>query len=80
MKKVDAALFDPPRAGAPNRPSGSPAQRSLGGAVGVSCNPATFARDASHTDRGRLPPRQRVTRWTSSCGLPISNSSEAFTR
>lgn len=45
LKKVDAVVFDPPRAGA--RPQCEQiAQSSISLAVGVSCNPATFARDA----------------------------------
>jgi 23S rRNA (uracil1939-C5)-methyltransferase len=45
MKKLDAVLFDPPRAGALEQ-AGEIARSGLGLAVGVSCNPATFARDA----------------------------------
>jgi 23S rRNA (uracil1939-C5)-methyltransferase len=45
MKKLDAALFDPPRAGALEQ-AREIANSSLSRAVGVSCNPATFARDA----------------------------------
>jgi 23S rRNA (uracil1939-C5)-methyltransferase len=46
LKKMDAALFDPPRAGA------APQAAELAGSkvsrvVGISCNPATFARDAA---------------------------------
>jgi 23S rRNA (uracil1939-C5)-methyltransferase len=46
MKKVDAALFDPPRAGAAEQ-AGELARSKLPVVVGVSCNPATFARDAA---------------------------------
>ena len=45
MKRLDAALFDPPRAGALEQVrqiAGSGLER----VVGVSCNPASFARDA----------------------------------
>ena len=45
MKRLDAVVFDPPRAGAFEQAreiAGSKVAR----AVGVSCNPATFARDA----------------------------------
>jgi 23S rRNA (uracil1939-C5)-methyltransferase len=45
MKKLDAVVFDPPRAGALEQ-AGEIARSKLGLAVGVSCNPATFARDA----------------------------------
>ncbi len=45
MKRLDAVLFDPPRAGAAEQ------AREIAGskvpiAIGVSCDPATFARDA----------------------------------
>ena len=46
MKKVDAVVFDPPRAGAPEQ-AGEIARSKVGRVVGVSCNPATFARDAA---------------------------------
>lgn len=48
MKGLDGALFDPPRAGAEAQAralAAAPAQ--LRRLVGVSCNPASFARDAS---------------------------------
>ena len=45
MKKLDAVVFDPPRAGALEQ-SGEIARSKVAVAVGVSCNPATFARDA----------------------------------
>jgi 23S rRNA (uracil1939-C5)-methyltransferase len=45
MKKLDAVVFDPPRAGAPEQ-AGEIARSKVATAVGVSCNPATFARDA----------------------------------
>jgi 23S rRNA (uracil1939-C5)-methyltransferase len=45
MKKLDAVLFDPPRAGALEQ-AGEIARSKVPVAVGVSCNPATFARDA----------------------------------
>jgi 23S rRNA (uracil1939-C5)-methyltransferase len=45
MKKLDAVLFDPPRAGALEQ-AGEIARSKVGLVVGVSCNPATFARDA----------------------------------
>ncbi len=45
LKGFDAALFDPPRAGAQAQ-AAELARSGLGGVVGVSCNPATFARDA----------------------------------
>jgi 23S rRNA (uracil1939-C5)-methyltransferase len=45
MKKLDAVVFDPPRAGAAEQ-SGEIGRSSVGRVVAVSCNPATFARDA----------------------------------
>jgi 23S rRNA (uracil1939-C5)-methyltransferase len=45
MKKIEAVVFDPPRAGAAGQ-AGEIARSKLARAVGVSCNPATFARDA----------------------------------
>jgi 23S rRNA (uracil1939-C5)-methyltransferase len=45
MKKIDLAVFDPPRAGAAEQ-AGEIAGSKVGRVIGVSCNPATFARDA----------------------------------
>lgn len=45
MKKIDAAVFDPPRAGAAEQ-AAEIARSKVSRAVGVSCNPATFVRDA----------------------------------
>jgi 23S rRNA (uracil1939-C5)-methyltransferase len=45
MRKLDAVVFDPPRAGAAAQ-AAQIARSGLDAAVGVSCNPATFARDA----------------------------------
>ncbi len=45
MKKLEAVIFDPPRAGAKGQAE-QIARSGLSLAVGVSCNPATFARDA----------------------------------
>lgn len=45
MRKVDVVVFDPPRAGAAEQ-AAEIARSGVGRAVGVSCNPATFARDA----------------------------------
>jgi 23S rRNA (uracil1939-C5)-methyltransferase len=45
LKRVDVAVFDPPRAGAAEQ-SAELARSSVGRVIGVSCNPATFARDA----------------------------------
>ncbi len=45
FKGFDAAVFDPPRAGAPSQ-AGQIAASKVPVAVAVSCNPATFARDA----------------------------------
>jgi len=45
LKRLDAVVFDPPRAGAAEQ-AAEIARSSVGLAVGVSCNPATFARDA----------------------------------
>ena len=45
LKKVDVVVFDPPRAGALEQ-SAEIGRSSAARVVGVSCNPATFARDA----------------------------------
>lgn len=45
LKKVDVAVFDPPRAGAAEQ-TAELARSGVARVVGVSCNPATFARDA----------------------------------
>ena len=45
MKKLDAVVFDPPRAGALEQ-AGEIARSKVARVVGVSCNPTTFARDA----------------------------------
>ena len=45
LKKIDVVLFDPPRAGAPVQ-CGQIARSRVARVIGVSCNPATFARDA----------------------------------
>lgn len=45
MAKIDAVLFDPPRAGAAEQAAQIAASK-VSRVVGVSCNPATFARDA----------------------------------
>ncbi len=45
LKGVDAVVFDPPRAGAAAQ-AAQIAQSDVGLAIGVSCNPITFARDA----------------------------------
>lgn len=45
LKRVDAALFDPPRAGAEAQ-ARELAASAVPTVVGVSCNPATFVRDA----------------------------------
>lgn len=46
LKKYDAVIFDPPRAGAQIQ-TGEIAKSSVPLVVGVSCNPVTFARDAA---------------------------------
>jgi 23S rRNA (uracil1939-C5)-methyltransferase len=46
LKRYDAVVFDPPRAGA-RAQADSIARADLGWAVAVSCNPATYARDAA---------------------------------
>ncbi len=46
MKKIDAVLFDPPRAGALEQAGQIAAAKGVSKVVGVSCNPGTFARDA----------------------------------
>jgi 23S rRNA (uracil1939-C5)-methyltransferase len=45
LKKTDVAVFDPPRAGAAEQ-TAELARSNVGRVIGVSCNPATFARDA----------------------------------
>ncbi len=45
LRKTDVAVFDPPRAGAAEQ-SAELARSSLARVIAVSCNPATFARDA----------------------------------
>ena len=45
MKKLDAVVFDPPRAGALEQ-AGEIGGSKVSTAVAVSCNPTTFARDA----------------------------------
>ena len=45
LAKVDAVVFDPPRAGAYEQ-SGEIGRSKVSRVVGVSCNPVTFARDA----------------------------------
>jgi len=45
LKKVDVAVFDPPRAGAEEQ-TAELARSGVARVVAVSCNPATFARDA----------------------------------
>ena len=46
LKGIEAVVFDPPRAGALEQ-SGEIARSGAAIAVGVSCNPTTFARDAA---------------------------------
>lgn len=46
LKGLDAVVFDPPRAGAEAQ-AAQLAKADLGRIVAVSCNPATFARDAA---------------------------------
>ena len=46
LKGFDAVVFDPPRAGAPAQ-AAEIAKSGVGTVIGVSCNPATFARDAA---------------------------------
>ncbi len=45
MKRLDAVVFDPPLAGAAEQ-AREIARSAVPLAIGVSCNPATFARDA----------------------------------
>jgi 23S rRNA (uracil1939-C5)-methyltransferase len=45
LQKIDAVVFDPPRAGAAAQAE-QLAKADVPVIVGVSCNPATFARDA----------------------------------
>lgn len=45
LKRVDTVVFDPPRAGAAEQ-AAEIARSGVARAIGVSCNPATFVRDA----------------------------------
>jgi 23S rRNA (uracil1939-C5)-methyltransferase len=45
MRKIDTVVFDPPRAGAAEQ-SAEIARSGVARVIGVSCNPATFVRDA----------------------------------
>jgi 23S rRNA (uracil1939-C5)-methyltransferase len=45
LKRIDVAVFDPPRAGAAEQ-AAELARSAVARVIGVSCNPATFARDA----------------------------------
>ena len=45
LKKTDVVVFDPPRAGAAEQ-TAQLARSAVPRVIGVSCNPATFARDA----------------------------------
>lgn len=45
LTKIDVAVFDPPRAGAAEQ-AAELARSSVPRVIGISCNPATFARDA----------------------------------
>jgi 23S rRNA (uracil1939-C5)-methyltransferase len=45
LRKTDVAVFDPPRAGAAEQ-TAELARSTVPRVIGVSCNPATFARDA----------------------------------
>lgn len=45
MKRIDTVVFDPPRAGAAEQ-SAEIARSGVARAIAVSCNPATFVRDA----------------------------------
>lgn len=45
LRKTDVALFDPPRAGAAEQ-AAELARSAVARVIGVSCNPATFVRDA----------------------------------
>jgi 23S rRNA (uracil1939-C5)-methyltransferase len=47
LKKVDVAVFDPPRAGALEQ-TAELARSKVARVIAVSCNPATFGRDARH--------------------------------
>ena len=46
LKGIEAIVFDPPRAGALEQTQQFAGTKSVSVVVGVSCNPATFARDA----------------------------------
>ena len=46
LKRIDAVVFDPPRAGAAVQ-AGEIGRSGVAVAIGVSCNPTTFMRDAT---------------------------------
>src|SRR5205085_12398921 len=46
LKRIDTVVFDPPRAGAIEQAQQIAASK-VSTVIGVSCNPATFARDAA---------------------------------
>jgi 23S rRNA (uracil1939-C5)-methyltransferase len=51
LKRFDAVVFDPPRQGAQAQ-ARALAASSVPRIIAVSCNPATFARDAAELVRG----------------------------
>jgi 23S rRNA (uracil1939-C5)-methyltransferase len=51
LKNTDVVVFDPPRAGAAEQ-AGEIARSKVPQAVGISCNPASFVRDAAILARG----------------------------
>ena len=66
-QRFDAVILDPPRAGARAQAAALAAARLRRIAL-VSCNPATFARDARTPRRRRLAARSGCGRSTPSCG------------
>jgi 23S rRNA (uracil1939-C5)-methyltransferase len=59
LNRYAAAVFDPPRAGA-RRQAGALAASTIDTVVAVSCNPATFARDAALLVAGGFLPARVV--------------------
>ena len=72
LAAFDAVVLDPPRAGAPSR-SRQLAASAVPRIAYVSCNPATFARDAEMLVDGRLRARLGRGRSASSAGRPMSS-------
>jgi 23S rRNA (uracil1939-C5)-methyltransferase len=73
LKAFDAVLFDPPRAGAPAQ-ARALAKSSVATVVAISCNPATFAKDARTLIAGgyRLDQVLPVDQFTFSAHIEVA--------